>query len=326
MSNDKNSICCNGDCNQGRTCPVRLGTHKPAQALHQISEPDDALQALAEKHGATSYRNRADTQHPAFGFTLEQLKAFSADAAAPLQQLIAEIDQHMRAEWDARRLPAMSWPADLAKRVHAAANGEQVMQHPDDAAVDALATLMKAKLAKQRAKGYGGWDTAECSQQRLSDMLRGHIDKGDPVDVANFCAFLSARGEGIAAAPVAEAPAQAVLDGRWKNRMLDGRALVRDEMGFGDHPELPMLDEGMKPRAFFAALGIELQHTMAEDDLELDEHESMNDAGNWSAWTPQPPAGDGWLLVAIFDTEDGQAAWWMRDADAVHAAAKGLES
>lgn len=72
--------------------------------------------------------------------------------------------------------------------------------HPDDAAVDALAAAMKAKLAKQSANGYGGWDTPECTQQRLSDMLRAHVDKGDPVDVANFCAFLAARGEGIAQA------------------------------------------------------------------------------------------------------------------------------
>lgn len=72
------------------------------------------------------------------------------------------------------------------------------MAHPDDAAVDALAVLMKAKLAKQREKGYGGWETPECTQHRLSTLLRDHVDKGDPVDVANFCAFLSARGEGIA--------------------------------------------------------------------------------------------------------------------------------
>ena len=78
--------------------------------------------------------------------------------------------------------------------------GDQVEAvHPDDAAVDALVAMMKAKLAKQRAKGYGGWNTQECSQQRLSDMLRDHVAKGDPVDVANFCAFLVARGEGIQA-------------------------------------------------------------------------------------------------------------------------------
>lgn len=115
-------------------------------------------------------------------------------------------------------------------------------------------------------------------------------------------------------------PAQAVLDSNWKARMLDGRAIERDEMGFGEHPELPMLDEGMKPRAFFAALGVELMHTMAEDDLTLEAHEAMNDASNWSDWTPRAPAGEGWKLVAIFDTEDGQAAWWVRDAYTIRAA------
>lgn len=83
----------------------------------------------------------------------------------------------------------------------------ELAQHPDDVAVDALASLMKAKLAKQRDKGYGGWDDSECTREWLSQLLRGHVDKGDPVDVANFCAFLSARGEGIApqAAPAAVA-------------------------------------------------------------------------------------------------------------------------
>ncbi|WP_417285089.1 hypothetical protein [Comamonas sp.] len=369
-----------------------------------------------------------------------------------------------------------------------AANGE-TSQHPDDAAVDALAAIMKAKLFKQRAKGYSGWNTEECTQQRLSDMLRGHVDKGDPVNVANFCAFLSARGEGIApqAAPAAVAvpdefmsdlgfaleqrgavwvvvddaggigsaslnerilwkaliearaalaatpaaapadredfawlvvqeacetepadeddpecirilrrdlktavlaafirgdiaaaapvvlpepvvvekgtqavmqlvadytrkavlessgnypeitlaqmneawsaifgkvrallatatglPAQAVLDHPWRDRLLDGRTLVRDESGFAEHPELPMLDEGMKPRAFFAALGVEMKHTMAEDDLTMDEYDALNDAENWSPWAPRPPSGEAWNLVAIFDTEDGPAAWWAR--------------
>ena len=89
-------------------------------------------------------------------------------------------------------------------------------QHQDDAAVDALAAAMKVKLAKQRAKGYGGWDTPEFTQQRLSDMLREHVDKGDPVDVANFCTFLAARGEGIAqAAPAAQLDAEDAARYRW---------------------------------------------------------------------------------------------------------------
>ena len=75
-----------------------------------------------------------------------------------------------------------------------------VSAHPDDAAVDALTVRMKAKLAKKRDKGYGGWDTY-CTRDYLSELLRSHCDKGDPVDVANFCAFLSARGESIAPQP-----------------------------------------------------------------------------------------------------------------------------
>lgn len=68
--------------------------------------------------------------------------------------------------------------------------------HADDAAVDSLATAQKTELARKRGQGYGGWDT-DCTQQRLSDLLRVAVDKGNPVAVANFCAFLNARGERI---------------------------------------------------------------------------------------------------------------------------------
>lgn len=46
------------------------------------STEQERAHALAEKHGATSYRNRADTSNPAFGFTLGQLEA-----------LISEVEQ-----------------------------------------------------------------------------------------------------------------------------------------------------------------------------------------------------------------------------------------
>ena len=36
--------------------------------------PSDAeIEKLVKRHGATSYRNRADTQHPAYGFTEDGL-------------------------------------------------------------------------------------------------------------------------------------------------------------------------------------------------------------------------------------------------------------
>ena len=77
--------------------------------------------------------------------------------------------------------------------------------HPDDVAVDAFAAAMKSKLAEARAKGRGGWqDKKQCSQQYLSTLLRDHVRKGDPRDVANFCCFLWNRAEGIAPAPAQE--------------------------------------------------------------------------------------------------------------------------
>lgn len=69
-------------------------------------------------------------------------------------------------------------------------------QHPDDAAVDGFAAAMKAKLAKAREKGRGGWqDPEQCTAESLRQDLRQHVHKGDPVDVGNFAMFLHARGE-----------------------------------------------------------------------------------------------------------------------------------
>lgn len=73
-------------------------------------------------------------------------------------------------------------------------------QHPDDVAVDAFASKMRQKMAAARTKGRGGWDDkSQCSAELLSTMLHDHIEKGDPVDVANFCMMLSQRGEAILA-------------------------------------------------------------------------------------------------------------------------------
>ena len=73
---------------------------------------------------------------------------------------------------------------------------EQPARHHDDVAIDRFAKAMKAKMAKQRAKGYGGWDDrTDCPTEHLQQMLVDHIAKGDPVDVANFAMMLWSRGE-----------------------------------------------------------------------------------------------------------------------------------
>lgn len=63
----------------------------------------------------------------------------------------------------------------------------------DDAAVDRFATAMRQKLARSREKGRGGWQT--CPPDDLREMLTEHIQKGDPVDVANLAMMLWHRGE-----------------------------------------------------------------------------------------------------------------------------------
>ncbi|WP_202444511.1 hypothetical protein [Schauerella aestuarii] len=68
-------------------------------------------------------------------------------------------------------------------------------QHPDDDAVDRFAEALKEKLAQARKKGRSGWH--ECDPRDLSTMLREHVEKGDPRDVANFCMFLWSLGQPI---------------------------------------------------------------------------------------------------------------------------------
>ena len=84
----------------------------------------------------------------------------------------------------------------LARRADLAAPSAQ---HPDDAAVDRFAVAMKAKLAKKRADGRGGWEGSTCSEAFLSKLLREHVEKGDPLDVGNLAMMLHQRGERIAA-------------------------------------------------------------------------------------------------------------------------------
>lgn len=71
--------------------------------------------------------------------------------------------------------------------------GHTLSADRDNEAVDQFAALMKAKLAAARARGRHGWQT--CPVDTLQHMLIEHVHKGDPVDVANFCMFLSARAQ-----------------------------------------------------------------------------------------------------------------------------------
>ncbi len=127
-----------------------------------------------------------------------------------------------------------AWQAALAARQPV---GDQ---HPDDLAVDAFAAAMKAKMAEARAKGRGGWeDPTQCSADDLTRMLRDHVEKGDPRDVANFCMMLHQRGEAIAARQpvgehwqhIANEWADAATNGvQWLRNIRDGASTVADAL------------------------------------------------------------------------------------------------
>lgn len=75
-------------------------------------------------------------------------------------------------------------------------------EYRDSYAVDRFSQAMKGKLSLKRLEGRGGWDRKEeCSAEFLSKLLREHVEKGDPVDVANFCMMLHQRGERITPSP-----------------------------------------------------------------------------------------------------------------------------
>lgn len=247
--------------------------------------------------------------------------------------------------------------------------------HPRTADLVArFATALAEKLhASEVKRGYSdGWASPDWLDECRAELVR-HVAKGDPRDVAAYCAFLWHHGAKteLAAAqqgvqPESEAIAEIVsashdnaefgeravnflrdfnhleygtklyahpttqgldaptLDGAWKARLLDGRELERDEYGFGFHPELPEFEESTDVCKFFEAIGVEIQCTSADEDLDCEEYDRMSGTDpegpfNFTDWKPSTPDGEGWKLVSIHDTEDGPYAMWLRQIDAAQA-------
>lgn len=116
-----------------------------------------------------------------------------ADAAASECDDVEPGELPARRLWENRHALAFATPTNESARE---------VEHPDDAAVDRFAVAMKAKMARAREKGRGGWDNpARCSVDFLRQLFREHVEKGDPVDVANFCMMLHHYGAQISGAP-----------------------------------------------------------------------------------------------------------------------------
>ena len=88
------------------------------------------IEALVKRHGATSYRNRADTQHPAYGFTEDGLNGLIDEVLAkwgtpqpvarePLTD--AQIAEMMRDTWGCASIAprhAMGFARAIEAEVH----------------------------------------------------------------------------------------------------------------------------------------------------------------------------------------------------------------
>lgn len=97
----------------------------------------------------------------------------------------------------------------------------------DDEYVDCFAEAMKAKMQLKSKQGRAGWqDKDDCTADLLSRLLREHVEKGDPVDVANFAMMLHQRGERIAAAEAKPGMVWVKHDGSIKCPVVDKNAWV----------------------------------------------------------------------------------------------------
>ncbi|EPB4297703.1 hypothetical protein [Yersinia enterocolitica] len=94
----------------------------------------------------------------------------------------------------------------------------------------------------------------------------------------------------------------------------------RDNCGFWTHPDYFVPANGNEFgvegefdawKALNRVVG-KLEWMECEDNAE--ELQAAYDAGNCdlSMWQPNPPAGDGWFMASIHDTEDGPVCYWLR--------------
>lgn len=100
------------------------------------------------------------------------------------------------------------------------------------------------------------------------------------------------------------------------------RLPARDADGHVQHPDMDGIGEeefDFGPQ--LRAIGWESTTTSFEHDADaaMRERYDEQNSPDCSYWTPTPPTGEGWLLAAIYDTEDGPVALYVRKAAESHS-------
>ncbi|MGI9565250.1 hypothetical protein [Pseudomonas fulva] len=99
-----------------------------------------------------------------------------------------------------------------------------------------------------------------------------------------------------------------------EKQLIQPVAVERGEHGFWTHPAWPSTEEELIPYAWFHDRGLDVK----EVEFEYDAPETLQAAwyhdgtADCTAWNPTQPAGEGWFVFSIHDTEDGPICVWVR--------------
>lgn len=88
-----------------------------------------------------------------------------------------------------------------------------------------------------------------------------------------------------------------------------------DENGFFLHPDIPDTEEGESLRERCAALGFDCSFVCMDADAPQGLTDAYFEGTQQDAaahWSPTPPAGEDWRLVAKFEHEDGPYAMYVK--------------
>ncbi|WP_186061024.1 hypothetical protein [Burkholderia gladioli] len=169
--------------------------------------------------------------------------------------------------------------------------------------------------------------TAALTDEQIVEIYDDFYTQEDERESSHILPFARAIERALLTSPRAAVQASANLEDLRK-KLLTPREIIRDEQGWLTHPDMPCCDEDVRADELLAAFHIDTAFVSMESDGNEDACEAYFERGDadCSAWTPTPPTGEGWLLLEIYDTEDGPYALYGRDRYEVERAEKRAHS
>lgn len=169
--------------------------------------------------------------------------------------------------------------------------------------------------------------TAALTDEHIVEIYDDFYTQEDERESSHILPFARAIERALLTSPRAAVQASANLEDLRK-KLLTPREIIRDEQGWLTHPDMPCCDEDVRADELLAAFHIDTAFVSMESDGNEDACEAYFERGDadCSAWTPTPPTGEGWLLLEIYDTEDGPYALYGRDRYEVERAEKRAHS